>query len=60
MTKTRTIRECLKEISASKVPEKTLKEQAYTGLSERERNQRIGEGLKVYAGKVRELVGNAA
>jgi phosphoribosylaminoimidazole-succinocarboxamide synthase len=59
MTKTRTIRECLKEISASKVPEKTLKEQAYTGLSERERNQRIGEGLKVYAGKVRELVGNA-
>ncbi|MES2746345.1 MAG: phosphoribosylaminoimidazolesuccinocarboxamide synthase [Bdellovibrionota bacterium] len=59
MTKTRTIREYLKEIGTSKTPEKTLKEHAYTGLSERERDQRASEGLTVYAGKVRELVGVA-
>lgn len=53
------IRDYLKAISESKTPEKTLKEHAYTGLSDSERKQRISEGRQVYAGKVRELVGHA-
>ncbi len=54
-----TIRDYLKEIKSSKTPEKAVKEHAYTGLSDSERAERIADGRKVYAGKVRELVGHA-
>ncbi len=53
------IRDYLKEIKSSKTPEQAVKEHAYTGLSDTERAEYKAEGRKVYAGKVRELVGNA-
>lgn len=53
------IRHYLQAIRESRTPEETLNEHAYSGLSDKERSQRISEGRVVYAGKVRELVGHA-